>query len=1225
MRRALENFFFWASGLLFIRWLHSMKLRFNHLMFLPLCLGGTSFFLLINYGRGADPFGEGVRSTDPLTPEQEQKSFHLPGGFEIQLFAAEPDIAKPLNLAFDANGRLWVTVTREYPYPAPADKAGRDAIKILEDTDGDGRADKITAFADGLNIPIGIHPYQEGAIAWSIPNIWHFRDTDGDGKSDQRQVLFGPLGEPRDTHGMQNAFRRGFDGWLYINHGFNNDSTIRGRDGSQIKLNSGNTYRVRPDGSRVEQFTWGQVNPFGMCLDALGNIYTADCHSAPIYQVVRGGYYPSFGKPHDGLGFGPVLMEHSHGSTAISGIVYCDGDHWPAEYRDNILVGNVMTSRLNRDKLTFNGSTPTAKEMPDFLRTDDPWFRPADLQLGPDGALYIADFYNRIIGHYEVPLAHPGRDRERGRIWRVVYRGPRESETLSNPEQSKLRGGSQKKSRRERTLALPHKRVRRDLAEASTGELIAALAEANLAVRMLAMNQLVDRIGPAASAPVKKLLRDKKSTAFQKIHGLWILHQLGELEPRILVTAAKDADRAVRTHAMKVLSETESWTPAYRQAALAGLQDADPFVQRAAADALGQHPAFEHVQPLLARRQRVPAADSHLLYGVRLALRNQLVSAGNLTRSQASGLSETDARALADVAVAVSTPEAGTFLLKHIQQYNEDKETLSRYLRHAARYVAEGQMDELAALIRQKFSKDLDLQLTLFKSVQEGTAQRGATLSAGARAWGAKLAEHLLASVDQSSILWVNTPIAGMKKAANPWFLQQRSSADGDKTSTFLCSLPPGGEQLTGILRSKPFSVPAQINFFMAGHDGFPDKPAQKRNVIRLRATNTHEILAESFPPRNDTAQPFSWDLTQHTGQSGYLEIVDGDNGGAFAWLAVGRFNPVVVALPVMNPSQVAQRQQDAADLARTLLLRNLEPQLNHLLSVETTDWEARAAAARALVALSPTENTKALIPLLGDPEIPLELRGEISRTFVNRKGADARFFLTDALRTAPYRVQTKLAQALASNGAGAETLLQMIERGQASPRLLLAASVKDKLFAAKPENVAQRLDKITKNLAPISEEIEKLLERRRNAYAPTKPLPVEGARVFVQSCAVCHRIDGQGGLVGPQLDGIGNRGLERLIEDVLDPNRNVDQAFRNHLLTLKNGEIISGLPRREEGEVLVLADSTGKEISIPKNDIQERRESDHSLMPENFGEILVPEDFNHLMAFLLSKGSKGP
>jgi len=190
-----------------------------------------------------DPFADIIRQTDPLTAEEQLETFHLAPGFEIQLVAAEPEIQKPMNLAFDGRGRLWVSGSVEYPFAAEPG-AGRDTIRILEDTTGDGRADKITTFADGLNIPIGLYPYRDGVVVYSIPNIYFMRDTDGDGRADQRDILYGPLDLPVDTHGMQNAFRRGFDGWLYINHGFRNDTTITGSDGSAITLNSGNTYRV---------------------------------------------------------------------------------------------------------------------------------------------------------------------------------------------------------------------------------------------------------------------------------------------------------------------------------------------------------------------------------------------------------------------------------------------------------------------------------------------------------------------------------------------------------------------------------------------------------------------------------------------------------------------------------------------------------------------------------------------------------------------------------------------------------------------------------------------------------------------------------------------------------------------------------------------------------------------------------------------------------------------
>ena len=153
--------------------------------------------------------------------------------------------------------------------------------------------------------------------------------------------------------------------------------------------------------------------------------------------------------------------------------------------------------------------------------------------------------------------------------------------------------------------------------------------------------------------------------------------------------------------------------------------------------------------------------------------------------------------------------------------------------------------------------------------------------------------------------------------------------------------------------------------------------------------------------------------------------------------------------------------------------------------------------------------------------------------------------------------------------------------------------------------------------------ELQKLIERRRRGFDAEQASAERGAAVFTKSCAVCHQIDGKGAVVGPQLDGAGSRGLERLIEDVLDSNRNVDPAFHTSNVTLKDDTVITGLQRREEGETLVFADVTGKEITVPKKEIAERRESELSLMPSNFADIIPVEDFNDLMAFLLAHGPK--
>lgn len=1119
----------------------------------------------------ADPFSEGVRSTPWLAPEEEQKKFHLPAGFEIQLVAAEPDIIKPMNMAFDARGRLWVTVTREYPYAAPLDKPGRDAIKILEDTNGDGRADKIITFADGLNIPTGIYPFHGGCIAWSIPNIWLVRDADGDDKVDTREVLFGPLGWERDTHGMHSSFRRGYDGWLYITHGFNNNTTIRGKDGSEIKMNSGNTYRVRIDGSRVEQHTFGQVNPFGLCLDPLGNIYSADCHSSPVYQLLRGGYYPSFGKPHDGLGFAPTMMEHAHGSTAICGPAYYSDSLWPEEYGDNMFICNPMTSRLNRDRLVERGSTKIAEELPDFLRTDDPWFRPVDLQFGPDGALYVADFYNRIIGHYEVPLEHPGRDRTSGRIWRITYKG-------------KVHSG------------------RENLAKASVSKLIDALHDPNPTYRALATDQLTDRHRQSAVAPLRRAL--KQASGSQKVHILWALQRLGALEEAAVAEVATDGSREVRVHAMRILSERPA-----RKIAVATLSDPDALVQRSAGEALSADPHPDNVRPLLRLRDVVASRDTHLSYVVRKALRDQFLTPGTLSKLEPS---PEQAHHIADVVLAVRSEEAGAFLVNYLKK--NPRGDLAKYLRHAARYAPENELDSLAAIARPKVAGDVELQLELFKSVQEGAAQRGKPLTPGCRAWGNEVADQLLASAENSNLEWQNIPLPGTSETKNPWFVQKRVSVDGDKNSRFLCSLPPGGEHLTGTLRSKPFTVPARLKFYLAGHDGYPTKSSQKKNFVRLRAADSDELLAEVFPPRNDTAQAVDWDLEKHMGKTAIFEVTDGDAGNAYAWLAIGRFDPPVLKIPAGDPSQIARRQKAAAELAGALKIASLEPRLTSLLLAPQTEVDAKAALAQAIVALKPNDQLLALITII--PEVSTVLRDQIIAAIAGK--ADVQAVLGEALRAGSHRLQIKLAQALAGSAAGAEFLLN-----SGMPVLLLDRSVKEKVLAAKIPNAAERIEKLTQGFAPANEALQKLVERRSRKFDQAKARASEGANIFSQNCAICHQVEAVGGLVGPQLDGIGNRGLERLCEDIIDPNRNVDPAFRSTLLVLKDGDVASGLFRREEGETVILAESTGKEISIPKNQIAERRQSEISLMPENFGELLTEQQFNDLMAFLLAKRAK--
>jgi putative heme-binding domain-containing protein len=1144
----------------------------------------------------ADPFEDVIRKTDPLTPEQERKAFHLPPGFEVQLVASEPQIGKPMNMAFDAHGRLWITQSREYPFPVlPVDKKGRDKVLVLEDFAPDGHARKVTTFVDGLNIPIGLYPYKDGVIAFTIPKIHFFRDTNGDGHADKDEVLLTGFGYEKDTHGLTSNFRRGYDGWIYAEHGFNNDSTVVGRDGSTIKMNSGNCYRFQPDGTRISQHSFGQVNPFGLMFDPLGDLWSADCHSSPTYVLLHGAYYPSFGKPNDGLGFAPEICKHRHGSTAIAGMVFYDDDQFPAEYRWNTFIGNVMTCRINRDSYPEYGSTRIAKEEPDFLSSDDPWFRPVMLELGPDGAIYMADFYNRIIGHYEVPLDHPGRDRERGRIWRIVYTGKD---------------------------AAKHRSPKFNLSKASASKLIAELASPNITRRMLATDQLVDRVGSSAIKPLSKIQRSKSAKPTQKVHTLWALDRLGGLDDKMLASAANDNARVVRVHAMKVLGEITNWTPAEIDLARHGVTDTDAYVQCAAVEALGRHPMSDNVAPLLHLRETAPTNDQELIYVSRMALRNQLMS-DQIFDSVKGRWNDADQAAVVDITLGTKNGACAVFLLDYLQHASVPRQQLQPFLQHVARYGPDEQTAQLRDFTSHHFPNDVDFQLNLFKSIREGIGQRGGALTAAMREWGTELAEQLVNSIPKD-LEWRSIPIKE-NDSYDPWALEMRKSVDSDEESQFMSSRP-NGERLTGILRSRPFVVPPKLSFFLAGHDGPPGKPLRGKNFVRLRDAATDEILTNTPPPRNDTARPVTWDLTDYAGKSAYLEIVDNIATASYAWLAIGRFDPPVIKVPDIMPAQFNHRRQGAAELAGEFKIAKLEQPCDTLLLDDNAGAPARIAAAKALMTLNAAGHQQELVTILSEAGQPHQLREACARALAESGSPAACALLTDALATAPQSLQTQIALEMASHTDAAAALLDAVEHGKASRRLLQDKTIKDRLTAANPANLAQRLESLTKGLPTEDAERQELIDERAAAFAalgPTEKSATRGADVFKQNCAVCHSIDSQGANIGPQLDGVGNRGAERLVEDVLDPSRNVDPAFRVTLLTLKDGDVESGLVRREEGEMLVIADSSGKERSIPKSDITERRQSQLSLMPDNFSEAITPKDFGDLIAFLLSKGTK--
>lgn len=1183
---------------------------------------------------GPEKFADHIRTTEFQTPEQEQAGFKLPPGFEISLYASEPDIGKPINMDFDEQGRLWVTQSSEYPMAAPSLK-GKDKITILEDTDGDGKADKFTPFATGLNIPIGIIPVQNGAIAFSIPNIYKFNDTDGDGIAEDKKVLFGQFGY-QDTHGMVNNFARGFDGWIYACHGFTNTSTIAGTDRDSITMVSGNTFRFKEDGSRVEQTSFGRVNPFGYTFDELGYLYSVDCHSKPIYQLIKGGEYPHFGKKAPAMGYAPEMMSFELGSTALSGLDYYLGEQFPEKYRNSFYNGDVVTCRINRNTMSLSGSSPEAKREEDFLISADPWFRPVAIKEGPDGALYVADFYNRIIGHYEVPLDHPLRDRQSGRIWKIRYVG---------------------------TEKHVDRKVR-DWSKAGLTELLKNLDYPQLNLRMAIANQVVQRFGAAAVQPLLKVLGSDKSSAKADVQALWALYRLDALPDAVLdkalqgqfsrtkknvsksfteggslLASGSDADALVKIHAFRILAEQKTVSAGHRALAVKALTDANVHVQRVAAEVLGKSVGAGNVAPLLALYDKADEKDSHLKYTVMLALRNNMRNEVVMGNVVAQSWSDAQMNVLMKVVKDVPSKEGALFAMKFLEGHDLPKAELLGSLEYIGRFLEPSQLSQPVAYIQKRFANDVNAQYVLFTTMQQGLQQSGGAVVPAMRDWGISLAEKALDGysgvnaragaggvrngVIGSSEQWSNRPLLETGDPENPWTMIDRAIL-GELPRVKLMWSEVNWYPPTGVLVSPVFRLPASLEFSVFDNDvhNTEAKTGVSKNSVRIVLAKSHKVIGSyraSFttPMTNrDLMREVPFDLSKYAGQLGYIEVVDSTKTGS---VGIGGFKPAVLVIPDRGLAETAERYTRAAEIAGTYKVVSLVPALKNLLVDKRADYRSRAAAANALMAIDARGNSVLVEGVLSDLA-ESQLVKEKMTLVLGQSAAPSRFAaLQKAMAGSQRTLQLSIASILVNDAAGIDRLLQSVKQGDVPFDLLSEVAVKERLAANMNAAQQEVFKKLSVGQASESEARRALIAARLSSFDPAAVTVEQGRAMFIQNCSMCHQIKGTGGMIGPQLDGIGNWGQQALTEKILDPNRNISQAFRTYNITLKNGKVLSGLYRREEGAVLVFANPGGQEFSVAKAEIKERVPSKYTLMPDQFRNTIAPKDFDALLKFLLA------
>lgn len=347
-------------------------------------------------------------------PELERKTFTVAPGFEVTLWAADPLLAKPIQMNWDPQGRLWIASSEHYPQIKPGEKAN-DKIVVLEDTNGDGKADKTTVFADGLLIPTGLEPGDGGVYVANSTELVHLSASKPGQKADRKRVLLSGFGT-EDTHHIIHTFRWGPDCRLYFNQSIYIHSHVETPSGVK-RLNAGGIWKFNPDKTELDIFARGWVNSWGHAFDKYGQSLATDgAGGEGINHAIPGAYYLTSQGPHAQR----ILHGMNPGSPKYCGLEVVSGRHFPDDWQGDVITNDFRGHRVCRFKLQDDGSTFAAREMTEVIKSNHPAFRPIDVKMGPDGALYIADWYNPIIQHGEVDFRDERRDKTHGRIWRVT-------------------------------------------------------------------------------------------------------------------------------------------------------------------------------------------------------------------------------------------------------------------------------------------------------------------------------------------------------------------------------------------------------------------------------------------------------------------------------------------------------------------------------------------------------------------------------------------------------------------------------------------------------------------------------------------------------------------------------------------------------------------------------------------------------------------------------------
>ena len=1209
-----------------------------------------------------------VNDAVPKTPEEEQKTFKLPEGFEIELVAAESEgIGKFVTVDWDQKGRMWSMTALEYPVDGNENMEAAKALYAAHSKDKvlvwDKPGDKPHIFADGLAQTLGILPYGNGVYVQHGENIEFREDTDGDGKADKVTTILTGFGV-QDAHLFMHQFTRMPGGWIWGAQGAFNKGKVKTSTGVETDFPSTRMARFRPDGSQFEVLCTGPCNIWGFEVNGLGEMFIqeANDYGYPVMPFHIGANYPgcadrlfkSYAPPF------PGLATFRMGGTGLSGLSLANkGSKFDSAGGEDLTmyVANPITRKIQAIKIKHDGPRYALEQLPDFIETTDPMFRPVGMHFGPDGALYIVDWYNKIISHNEVPRNHPDRDKTRGRIWRVKHK--------DQPLEK-----------------MP------DMTKCAPEELVALLGSDNTKQSHLAWQAIVDRKLAELAPKLEKMVSAVEAKPSARMQALWAMEGLmkGEWEKNgvrpeelnLLTTLLKDPNRNLRREAISVLGRSPIPRQQFILSIKAMSSDIDPEVraevvrQTAGVDANGKllAPALsqliEMAKPSLNEPMGLATRDGKPIrigeayereferYLVRQALEEHPDAVEAFLASSEAEKLPLENRLLATLALEpkASAKRIAT-LLPQIKRAPNDEELL-----RLAQFPDEaGVGDALKAVLQNESSRAgaLESLLRLHNRLDAAKIAPLLTQAAKLLLQGDDSAKDLgLQLVSAFELKDAETDVVALVKSGTGILPVQKNGQDAHSTIA--------AAALNALAEIRSSESVLFNDLVKTSKDG-SIRDAALNALARSKAAEAGQFVIALWPDLSVTQRRSALDRLSSS-KAGAKVIAQAVNAKTIKATELDGNVVDRLQIALAKDAELTTMMQQLGSLFRPVLQLKGTPDsfvetdltLDGPFTIETwVKLNGKTIGAEDGILGSSGQldlnffNSQFRVWVgsgIGDAITAKKKMGTDNWTHVavtrDEKGL-FKIYINGELDSEQSKASPQKFEHLnigwtqrkkGTNGALAEYRIWNRVRTANEIRANFDRSFEG---LPKPEGIlylatgTSSWGKLkagatiirTSELPPLltAEEAKTVDERFTKFRAlANKPGgdPTKG-KAIAAICMGCHLIQGQGGNIGPNISGAGTMGSEALLRRLITPNAALESAYRIYRVELKTGDVVDGFLVNEDKEAIILRQPGVPDKRVSRDTVREAKFIRRGMMPEGILDAMTPEMVTDLFSYLMS------